>query len=171
MADETMVSATSDIVEMSAGERPLTPEEIAALDAPPEGMAMEVIPAGAGQAAPDGAILVAAAATGDTGIAAVAGAAETTAVVAAVGGTAVVAAASVPASSGLQLSEQVGQTVAIYQRGPELAANPALLKLFVTDQRLTALWDEIEALETEAATFRPGSQQFVTEMIERLTAA
>jgi hypothetical protein len=84
------------------------------------------------------------------------------------GGTVVAAAR---ASTGLQLSEEVGQAAVAYKRGPDLEANPALLKLFVTDQRLTALWDEIETLEAEAANFQPGSQLLVTEMLERLTAA
>ncbi len=79
--------------------------------------------------------------------------------------------AAMAVAGGLQLTENVGPSSAVYKRAPSLKADKALVKLLIPEARLTELWDEIAELEVDAAHLERGSQLLVTEMIDRLASA
>src|SRR5688572_21398216 len=75
------------------------------------------------------------------------------------------------AGAAFQLSEDVGLAVATFNRGKSRPANPKLLKLFVTDDLLVSLWNEIGRAEQEVVALRSTSPKMVAEMFDRLTMA
>ncbi len=75
------------------------------------------------------------------------------------------------AGAAFQLSEDVGLAVATFNRGKSRPANPKLLKLFINDDLLVALWNEIGRVEQEVVELRGSSPKMVTEMFDRLTLA
>lgn len=107
------------------------------------------------------------------------GAAAAGAVAGASGAGAVAASAAMTAQGGgaqaagatFHLSEDVGLAVATYQRGRQRPANPKLLKMFVTDDLLIALWTEIGRVELEVVELSKGSPRLVRELFDRLTVA
>lgn len=76
-----------------------------------------------------------------------------------------------PALASLQLVDSVEGGPALIQFEANLPARQDLLKLFVTDDQLRALWNEIGRLEVEVIELRWGSSQVVAELIDRLAAA
>jgi hypothetical protein len=114
---------------------------------------------------------------GETAVAGAAAAAATAA--GASGGQAAAASAAVAGKGGggqsagaaFQLSEDVGLAVATFSRGKSRPANPKLLKLFVTDDLLVSLWNEIGRAEQEVVALRSTSPKMVAEMFDRLTMA
>jgi hypothetical protein len=75
------------------------------------------------------------------------------------------------AGATFQLSDEVGLAVATYQRGRQRPANPKLLKLFIQDDHLVALWNEIGRVELEVVALSKASPRLVREQIDRLTVA
>jgi hypothetical protein len=69
------------------------------------------------------------------------------------------------------LSEDVGLAVATFERGRSRPANRHLLNLFVKDDHLLALWNEIGRIELEVVELRKASPKNVLEQIDRLTMA
>lgn len=75
------------------------------------------------------------------------------------------------AGAAFQLSEDVGLAVATFKRGKARPANRALLKLFISDDQLVALWNEIGRVELEVVDLQKASPQTVIELFDRLTMA
>lgn len=75
------------------------------------------------------------------------------------------------AGAAFQLSEDVGLAVATFNRGKSRPANPKLLKLFINDDLLVSLWNEIARVEIEVVELRGSSPKMVLEMFDRLTLA
>src|SRR5690606_16705305 len=82
-----------------------------------------------------------------------------------------VAAGGPGGARGAALTDEVGLPGSDYQRGPELPSRKDLLKLFVTDNRLTSLWQEIETVEAEVIATPRASRKVALELIDRLTTA
>ncbi|MEP7358295.1 MAG: hypothetical protein ABI847_13700, partial [Anaerolineales bacterium] len=74
-------------------------------------------------------------------------------------------------AAGLQLSENVGLAGAIYQREAALPSDRALVRMLVPEARTLKLWQAIDALAGEVEHLQRGSQDLVSEMIDRLTVA
>jgi hypothetical protein len=91
------------------------------------------------------------------------------------GTTTTVAAAAVgqggAVAAGFQLSENVGLSNAVYQRAVALPSDRALVRLLVPENRTIKLWHSIDALAGEVENLHRGSQDLVSEMIDRLTVA
>jgi hypothetical protein len=109
------------------------------------------------------AAVVAATTSGDT--AASGDGASTTTVAAAAGGQGGAGAA------GFKLSENVGLSTAVYRRETALPSDRALVRLLVPDNRTVKLWHAIDELAGDVEGLRRGSQELVSEMIDRLTVA
>ncbi len=75
------------------------------------------------------------------------------------------------AGAAFQLSEDVGLAVATFKRARAKPADPNLLKLFINNDHLLALWNEIGRVELEVVELRQASPKMVREMFERLTMA
>ena len=132
------------------------------------------------EALPSLEVLPASEPTSPEGETAAAGAAAAAAAAAgAPGGQAAAASAAVSGKGGggqsagaaFQLSEDVGLAVATFNRGKSRPANPKLLKLFVTDDLLVSLWNDIGRAEQEVVALRSTSPKMVAEMFDRLTMA
>ena len=75
------------------------------------------------------------------------------------------------AGAAFQISEDVGLAVATFKRARSKPANPDLLKLFISDDHLIALWNEIGRVELEVVELRQASPKLVRVMFDRLTMA
>ncbi len=74
-------------------------------------------------------------------------------------------------AAGFQLSENVGLSNAVYRRDVALPADRALVRLLVPDNRTVKLWHAIDELAGDVENLHRGSQDLVSEMIDRLTVA
>ncbi len=75
------------------------------------------------------------------------------------------------ALAGPELEDTVEAGAAPVEREVDLPARRDLLKLFVTDDQLLALWNEIGRLEVEVVELHWGSSQVVADLIDQLAAA
>lgn len=110
-----------------------------------------------------------------------AGSAAAATVVAAGGGEGGVVAATAAAAQGgggtraagaaFQLTEDVGLAVSTFKRARSKPANRALLNLFIKEDHLVALWNEIGRVELEVVELRRGSNRAIRELLDRLTMA
>jgi hypothetical protein len=75
------------------------------------------------------------------------------------------------AGAAFQLSDDVGLAVATFNRARARPANPKLLKLFIQDDHLQALWSEIGRVELEVVALTGASAKLTRELFDRLTMA
>jgi len=75
------------------------------------------------------------------------------------------------AGAAFQLTEDVGLAVSTFKRARSKPADRALLKLFVKEDHLLALWNEIGRVELEVVELRRGSNRTIRELLDRLTMA
>jgi hypothetical protein len=75
------------------------------------------------------------------------------------------------ASAALQISENVGPSLPTFVPPAELRGEDDLVNMFVTDDRLSTLWLEIESLERDIASTPDVSLKMAHEMADRLTTA